>query len=314
MAEVLLVGSLVSLLAALILMRTGQEQKSLRDRVLAQDGRTVSIRLVDEPSLIARPASRGGPLTRISGWLGLAPGLLPNRRLPLPFVLLMAGVTGGVAAWGGTLVLQGPAAILLGLAAAAFVLRMLFMWEVGRNRDEAFKQIPDAVGLMVRAVRAGLPVGEAVRSVAREMPEPTRSEFQRLIGETGIGTPLDRALWGIHERTGLREYAFLSVVIGLQAQTGGGLAEALENIGDIVRKRVAMAAKAHALAAQARTSAIILIALPPVSGTAVSLLRPGYFDKLFGDPRGVNLLTISIIMMIIGTLVIRQMIKRAVSE
>jgi tight adherence protein B len=146
------------------------------------------------------------------------------------------------------------------------------------------------------------------------MPDPTRSEFQRLIGEMGIGTPLDKALWGIAERTGLREYAFLSVVIGLQAQTGGSLAEALENIGDLVRRRVAMAAKANALASQARASAGILVALPIFSGTAVSVMRPGYLDMLFTDPRGINLLAMAVGMLLFGMFVIRTMIRRSTME
>jgi tight adherence protein B len=163
-------------------------------------------------------------------------------------------------------------------------------------------------------VRAGLPVGEAVRSVAREMPDPTRAEFQRLLGETAIGTPLDKALWGIYERTNLREYAFLSVVIGLQSQTGGSLAEALDNIADIVRKRVAMAAKAQALAGQAKASAGILVALPPFAGAAVSAIKPGYLDALFVDSRGNNLLTIAVVLLSLGLLVIRSMIKRSTAE
>jgi tight adherence protein B len=153
-----------------------------------------------------------------------------------------------------------------------------------------------------------------VRSVAREMPDPTRTEFQRVIGETSIGGTLEHALWGVHERTGLREYAFMSVVIGLQSQTGGGLAEALENVVDIVRRRVAMAAKARAMAGQAKASAMILIALPPFAGVAVSVLNPGSLDPLFADPRGNNLLAAAIVMTLMGILVIRQMIIRSTRE
>ena len=308
-------AALLLLAAALLLLFRGRAERSVRERVLAQAGRAPAPRLRrDEPSLLARPVPRGGVVHRISAWLGLAPGLLPSRRLPVPFLLLMSGLIAGLVAWAGGAVVPAEIAPLAGLAAALATLRGALLWEIGQHRDEAFRQIPDAVGLMVRAVRAGLPIGEAVRSVAREMPEPTRSEFQRMIAETGIGTPLDRALWGIFERTGLREYAFLSVVIGLQSQTGGSLAEALENIGDIVRKRVAMTAKARALAGQARASAGILVAMPPFAGTAVSILNPGYLDGLFNDPRGNSLLTIAVVMLVMGLLVIRTMIRRSTNE
>lgn len=302
------------LVAVVVLAAGGRDEKALRERALGLGGRSLASLPASERSVIARPLERTGTLARISAWLGLAPGQLPWRRLPVPFVLLAAGLAGAVASWQLTLFVGGASAAPVGLLAAAAILRMVYLWELGRHREEAFRQIPDAVGLMVRAVRAGLPVGEAMRSVAREMPEPTRTEFQRLLAETGIGTPLDRALWGVYERTQVREYAFLSVVVGLQSQTGGGLAEALDNLGDIVRKRVAMTGKAKALAAQARASAGILVALPPFAGGAVSLMQPGYLDALLGDPRGLKLLGISAAMMLTGIVVIRGMIRRATSD
>jgi tight adherence protein B len=228
--------------------------------------------------------------------------------------LAIGGLAAGVIAWKGAYMADQPIPLLLGLLTFALTLRMFYQWELGRVREEAFKQIPDAVGLMVRAVRAGLPVGEAIRSVAREMPEPTRGEFQRVIAETGIGATLERALWGVYQRTGLREYAFLATVIGLQSQTGGSLAEALDNLADIVRKRVAMVGKANALAGQAKASAAILVALPPFSGGAIALIRPDYLTALFSDPRGMNLLATAIIMLTAGILVIRGLIRRSVSD
>jgi tight adherence protein B len=307
-------AALFLVLAAVLVSLGGREEKAVRARLMTQLGRGPVANREEARTLIARPVRRQGRLAGISDWLGLSPGLLTSRRVPLPLLLLIAGTSGGVLAWASTLMVELPFAIAIGLPASAVVLRAAYQWEVGRLREEAFKQIPDAIGLMVRAVRAGLPISEAVRSVAREMPDPTRSEFQRLIGEMGIGTPLDKSLWGIAERTGLREYAFLSVVIGLQAQTGGSLAEALENIGDLVRRRVAMAAKANALASQARASAGILVALPIFSGTAVSVMRPGYLDMLFTDPRGINLLAMAVGMLLFGMFVIRTMIRRSTME
>lgn len=311
----LLVGvAAVLLVAALALLFSNTDRRTLRERLAAQSGRTQLRRALPEQSVIARPVNRRAFGGRLSGWLGVAPGLLPMRRMPLPIALVLAGTAGGLMAWGATMFIGGAPAAAIGVAGTVAALRMIFLWELGKHRDEAFRQIPDAIGLMVRAVRAGLPVGEAVRSVAREMPDPTRAEFQRLLGETAIGTTLEKALWGIYERTNLREYAFLSVVIGLQSQTGGSLAEALDNIGDIVRKRVAMAAKAQALAGQAKASAGILIALPPFAGTAVSFIKPGYLDALFVDPRGQSLLTTALVLLTLGLLMIRTMIKRSTSE
>ncbi|WP_372624097.1 type II secretion system F family protein [Falsiroseomonas sp.] len=308
------IASVLLLTLALLLTFSRRDERRLRERMKGQANDRAVARPAAEQSLIARPVNRRSRLSGISGWLGLTPGLLPLRAMPMPVLLVLAGVTGGCATWGGSIAFSMPVAVLIGGAATAATLRGIFLWELGRHRQKAFLQIPDSLGLMVRAVRSGLPVAEAVRSVAREMPDPTRAEFQRVIAETSIGGTLERALWGVHERTGLREYAFLSVVIGLQAQTGGGLAEALENVADIVRRRVAMAAKARALAGQAKASAMILVGLPPFAGIMVSIANPGYLDKLFTDPRGNNLLVAAIAMTLMGIIVIRWMIARSTQE
>ncbi len=316
MSLALLGASFCLLFAALLLGVSGRGTRRMRERVQTATGRAVVAVAVapSERSLIARPSAPTGRLAQLSAWLGIAPGQLPDRKMPLPVVLGIAGVASGVIAWKGNYMAEQPVPLVLALVTFALTLRMFYKWELGRVRDAAFKQIPDAVGLMVRAVRAGLPVGEAVRSVAREMPDPTRSEFQRVIAETGIGATLEQALWGVYQRTGLREYAFLSTVIGLQSQTGGSLAEALDNLADIVRKRVAMVGKASALAGQAKASAAILVALPPFSGGAIALIRPDYLTALFSDPRGMNLLATAIIMLVAGILVIRGLIRRSVSD
>ena len=314
MKLLLLIFALVLLLAALLIAFCTSGDKALRERLMSQSGRARVPMRAQAPNLIARKTRDTGWWSSTAGWLGLHSDNLPLRRLSVPLVLVLASAVGGVATWAASTQLPLPGALVAGFAAVLGSMRYAYVWEVGRHRDIAFKQIPDALGLMVRAVRSGLPVAEAVRSVAREMPEPTRSEFQRIIAETSLGGTLERALWGVHERTALREYAFLSVVIGLQSQTGGGLAESLENIADIVRKRVAMAAKAQALAAQSKASAAVLIGLPPFAGAGVGALNPGYLDILFYDPRGLNLLAYALGMLLMGTLVIRMMIKKATAE
>ena len=108
-----------------------------------------------------------------------------------------------------------------------------------------------------------------------------RGEASRtpVVGATGVGQSLDQAFLKLYQRSGVTEYAFLSVTLGLQAQTGGSLAETLDNLADTVRKRVAMEGRAKALASESRMSARIVTALPFVAGTAMALLRPGFlFD------------------------------------
>jgi tight adherence protein B len=201
--------------------------------------------------------------------------------------------------------------IVAALAGAFFTARGIFLWQHRRYCDALFVQIPDALGLILRAIRAGLPMGEALRSVAHEIASPTREEFARLVGETAIGRSVDSALWRLYERTQLTEYSFLSVTLGLQSQSGGSLAETLENLADMVRKRVAMRGRARALASEARASAVILVALPFICGAANFFIRPQAMRVLWIDPRGFQMLMAGLSLMALGVLVIRSMISRS---
>jgi tight adherence protein B len=118
----------------------------------------------------------------------------------------------------------------------------------------------------------------------------------------------------LYERTGLSEYAIVAVAIGVQSQTGGALAESLQNVAEIVRQRLTIAARARALSSEAKASAVILVALPFVSGGALAIVNPGYLDLLFTDPRGVKLLSFGVVFMVLGVLTMRWMINNAVSD
>ena len=116
-----------------------------------------------------------------------------------------------------------------------------------------------------------------------------------MVNEVAIGQPLEGALWKLHERVGLPEYAFFAVTIGLQAQTGGSLVETLQNLQDLVRKRVALSKRGKALAAEARMSAMILGALPFCRLVIVlASCKPGFLDFFFSTPTGNHLLLVAI--------------------
>jgi tight adherence protein B len=200
--------------------------------------------------------------------------------------------------------------IPLGIGAGFFAVRAIFAFQYNRYVDQVFKQIPDAIGLMVRAIRAGLPVGEAIRSVAAETSSPLRDEFSRMLGDVAIGRPIDQALMRLYKRTELPEFSFLAVTLGMQSQTGGNLAETLDNLADIVRKRVALAKRAKALAAEARMQAGILMALPFVAALAMSQIQDFYIEQ-FSTPAGQKLALVGLGFSAFGFLVIRWLIKRA---
>ena len=163
------------------------------------------------------------------------------------------------------------------------------------------------VGLLSAADVRARPEGRgrgARRAIPRELhgrvDRPHRSQLVEA-----------QALFGLAERSGLTEYYFFAVTVGLQAQTGGNLGETLENLADMVRKRVAMAGKVKALTGEARTSAAILTILPFAVGGVVSILKPGHLDPLFETDLGFRMLLVGAVLLLIGLMIIRGLMKSA---
>jgi tight adherence protein B len=196
---------------------------------------------------------------------------------------------------------------------SALLCRGFYGWFEDRLVATLFRQFPDALAMIVRAVRVGLPIVEAIRVVARENAEPTAREFTALVAQTAIGVPLDDALREMAERNRLPEYRFFATALSLQSQTGGGLTETLENLADTIRKRVAARLRGHALAAEARMSSYILGALPLVAGAMLSAVNPGYMAVLFTDPSGRTLLLIATAMLLGGAFIMRTMIRKSLT-
>ena len=174
-------------------------------------------------------------------------------------------------------------------------------------------QFPDALGLIVRAVRVGVPVTEALRAVCRESSAPTREEFERLVDEIAIGAPLETALRQMADRNDLPEYGFFAAALSLQATTGGGLSETLDLLADVTRKRVAMKARGHALSAEARTSSMILAGLPVVSGGMLYAINPEYMGTLFSNDTGRMILGAALLSLCTGIFVMRMIIRKSLS-
>lgn len=194
-----------------------------------------------------------------------------------------------------------------------FASRAVFGWAEHRRRTALVRQLPDVLAMIVRSVRVGIPVMEAIRAVARETPEPTGPEFARLVDQLSIGVSMDEAIQDVARRAGIPEYRFFATAISLQNQTGGALSETLENLADVIRKRVALAAKGKALASEARTSAAVLTALPVVAGLAQWALSPAYVNLLFTDPLGRTLMGTAVLSLCIGVFAIRTIIRKSLS-
>jgi pilus assembly protein CpaF len=191
--------------------------------------------------------------------------------------------------------------------------RGLFGMIHSRRAEAMYRQLPDALATVVRSVRAGIPVSQALRTVGTEMPDPTGAEFRGLADQLAIGIGIDQALLGLARRSGLPEYGFFRVALTLQGSAGGNLTETLENLADTVRKRVAICARGVALASQARASAYIQAMVPVITGLALLVIDPGYVALLVEGPRGQTILAIAVILLLTGLGTMKLIIRRSLA-
>jgi len=189
--------------------------------------------------------------------------------------------------------------------------RSYFGWIENKRRSALLEQFPDALSLIVRAIRVGIPVMEGVRIVSREVGSPTAGEFLRLTEQVAIGSSLEDAVAEMARRSGLPEYRFFATALSLQNQTGGTLSETLENLADVIRKRAALKSRGKALTSEARSSAVILACLPFVTGGMLYLINPPYIMTLFVHPTGRSMLGGAVLSLTAGLFMIRMIIKKS---
>jgi len=196
------------------------------------------------------------------------------------------------------------AAVVFGLGLPRWVVGFL-----GKGRRKKFSShFADAVDVIVRGIKSGLPVHDCFKIIARESPAPLGAEFQKLVEGLGVGLTLAQSLDKMYERMPTPELKFFSIVIAIQQKTGGNLAEALNNLSVVLRARKMMGEKIKALSSEATASAGIIGSLPPAVMILVSVTTPAYMARLFTDPRGQFMLLIAVCMMGFGIFVMKKMI------
>jgi tight adherence protein B len=190
--------------------------------------------------------------------------------------------------------------ILVWPVAWFIITKALFTWFNNRRNAILLQQFPDALGTVVRCVRVGIPMGEALRTVALDAQEPTKAEFTILADKVSIGIPVDVALRELSIRIKLTEYQFFATAITLQLRSGGAITQTLETLADVIRKRVGLKARGYALTAEARTSSMILAVLPFIAGAALFFMQRSYILLLFDTKNGQSCLGLAILLMCIG--------------
>lgn len=229
-----------------------------------------------------------------------------------PSYVLLAGAIAAAVVFYANGFLQFPIhyVSLAALVVALMVVRSLFGWQRRRLADHLFRQLPDALEMVTGAVRSGLPITEAFRTIAREMPQPTAGQFALVCSELALGRPPEEAVEGVYRRTEVAEYGFFAVTLGVQMKSGGGLAETLQTLAETVRQRVTLSARAKALAGEVIFSSRALSVAPIVVGGLLYMISPSTVDLLLYDPVGRKLLAYAAASVIVGTLVIRWMVRR----
>ncbi len=247
----------------------------------------------------------------------------PKKRVQLRIRLIRAGLSMKPSTYyllscltgvvGGFIVLvtgSSPLVSLLAAFACGFGLpRWILVRMIKRRQAKFLLQFANSIDIIVRGIKSGLAFSDCMQIIARESPEPVRSEFADLVAQQKVGVPLSGAFERMFERMPLQEVNFFAIVIAIQNQIGGNLAEVLSNLAQVLRDRYRLEAKVRAFSAEAKASAIIIGALPPCVMLAVFFTSPGYISILWHDKLGNIMLIGGAIWMFIGVLVMRKMIN-----
>jgi tight adherence protein B len=223
----------------------------------------------------------------------------------------MASGALGLAAFAAAFLGGGGLFGAVGLAfGAGFGLPRWVLSFLKKRREKAFlRALPDAVDVIVRGIKAGLPLFESIKVVAADSPEPLRGEFIAIIETQAIGMPLGEACARLYERMPVPEANFFGIVIAIQQKSGGNLSEALGNLSKVLRDRKKMAEKIQAMSMEAKASAAIIGALPPIVMILVYLTTPDYISLLWTHPTGQLMLVGCVIWMSMGIMVMKKMIN-----
>lgn len=309
-ASVLLVATALSLM---LVLRMQAQQEALRKRMEdVLEGRRPSLAQSDERVSITMAEAPTSLWHRLLGLFGIELRLAGHYRAPWWVILLVSLAIARGATWLGAFVL-GPLVSLATPLLWVFVCRRLTHGMIERHYNKMRTQMPDALGMMVRAVRVGVPLAEGIRAVARECPLPTSANFAQVGNELAIGVTLEDALKNMTRLNDIQEYRFLATALALQAQTGGGLSETLDGLAEVMRKRTAAKAKGYALAAEARTSAAVLAGLPIVTLIGLMVMNPAYMMRLFTDPLGNKILAGAAVSLGTGIFIMRALIRKSLS-
>lgn len=228
-----------------------------------------------------------------------------RKRYYVVSALIALGLGFGVLLVSGRPLVALLAVFVGGLGVPAWILKYLQKRRIAAFIDE----LPNAIDVVVRGLKSGIPLGDCLRMISREAKEPLRSEFRVANEAQALGLPMSEAIQRMYERVPVTEVNFFAVVIGIQAKAGGNLSEALGNLSRVLRERKKMAGKIAAMSMEAKVSAFIIAALPFIVAFTTYLSSPDYISLLWTTAIGKIALAASALWMGLGIAMMRKMIN-----
>lgn len=222
--------------------------------------------------------------------------------------MAVLGVIVGAATWIGFGLKPGMA-ILIGVGAGIWLPHMAVGFMISRRQNQFTERFPEGLDIIVRGLRAGLPIAESIVNARTEVPEPVRTVYGQIADGVNLGQNLEDAIGDAAKIIDTPELKFFAVSLSVQRETGGNLAETLANLAEILRRRRQMKLKVKAMSSEARASAYILGSLPFIMFGLIFFVNTDYAMELFTDPRGMVMVGVGLTMMMVGIGVMIKMVN-----
>ena len=225
------------------------------------------------------------------------------------FYIMTVGIGVGISVLFFVLGYAWYTSLLAGFAVGFGFPRWFLGFTIGRRKNAFTKEFANAIDVIVRGVKSGLPLNECLKIISNESPDPVAPEFKQIVEGQKVGIPLEDSLKRMYERMPIAEVNFFQIVLTIQQKTGGNLAETLTNLSNVLRDRKRLHGKIRALSSEAKASAMIIGALPVIVMLLVYLTTPSYIELLFTERMGNIMLVACAFWMSIGILVMKKMIN-----
>jgi len=233
----------------------------------------------------------------------------PGLYILLSITLAMIGFLAGMPFHSAYFPLIPSFMIIIPCAVVPAVLPFIYLRFKRKKRIQKFEaQLPEALDLIARSLKAGHAFSSGLRLVSEEMEDPISFEFEKALNEINFGISAQDALINLTNRIPLDDLRFFVISVILQRETGGNLAEILENLARLIRERFKLNGHVRVLSAQARLSAYILVAIPPILAFVIHLINPKFFEALLENPSGKYVLAAGVVWMIIGIFFMKRMV------